>query len=435
MDYYYYYDYYGGDDSWDWYSWSSPVWSTSEGTTESMTEATTEAATEGSTTEAVTEATTEDGNHESIAPTDPQSTSESPTEAPSGTEATSVTTEDASTTEGMKKRRKRETEQAKKKPEPTKLRRTNAANAMLGLTVILNPNEVQYSDVVMNNFVGFKGLVHSPFDFAEVGGKGFAIEKGREVFVAIGATFTSSSAKVKSMPLEKRKCLNHDEDMTLYPDIFLEAFKNYSRKACLVECKARQVFLTCGCLPYYYPDFSNLWQADTTCDLNGLRCLANVSSQSKALQPSSSDDTTNIEDLIQGTQCNCPLDCEETVYSQELSQANTVGRGTTFSRLKAKGNYLWKLQESIDNATTPAKAKKLENLYKEIMNSSSLVHFYFKETGIVQYTREELYGIMDLVAAFGGIIGLCSGFSLLSGVEIIYWFTIRYFVDKFRSKK
>ena len=37
-------------------------------------------------------------------------------------------------------------------------------------------------------------------------------------------------------------------------------------------------------------------------------------------------------------------------------------------------------------------------------------------------------------AAFGGVIGLCSGFSLLSGVELLYWFTIRLFVDYMKTK-
>ena len=31
----------------------------------------------------------------------------------------------------------------------------------------------------------------------------------------------------------------------------------------------------------------------------------------------------------------------------------------------------------------------------------------------------------DLVGLFGGIVGLCMGFSLLSGAELIYFFTIR----------
>ena len=36
---------------------------------------------------------------------------------------------------------------------------------------------------------------------------------------------------------------------------------------------------------------------------------------------------------------------------------------------------------------------------------------------------------MDLIGFFGGIIGLCVGFSLLSGAELIYFFTLRLFFD------
>ena len=54
---------------------------------------------------------------------------------------------------------------------------------MLGLTVVLYPNPMEYGDVVMNNYVGFKALVHSPFDFPEVSAKGFTVDENKEIFV------------------------------------------------------------------------------------------------------------------------------------------------------------------------------------------------------------------------------------------------------------
>lgn len=44
---------------------------------------------------------------------------------------------------------------------------------------------------------------------------------------------------------------------------------------------------------------------------------------------------------------------------------------------------------------------------------------------IIRYKREVLFGWVDLLVSFGGIAGLFLGFSLLSGVEIIYYFTLR----------
>ena len=50
-------------------------------------------------------------------------------------------------------------------------------------------------------------------------------------------------------------------------------------------------------------------------------------------------------------------------------------------------------------------------------------------------SKKRLCKPIFVAAAFGGVIGLCIGFSLLSGVELIYWFTLRLFIDQFRKKK
>ena len=39
-----------------------------------------------------------------------------------------------------------------------------------------------------------------------------------------------------------------------------------------------------------------------------------------------------------------------------------------------------------------------------------------------------------LSASFGGIVGLCMGFSILSGFELIYFFTLRTWIDHRREK-
>lgn len=44
---------------------------------------------------------------------------------------------------------------------------------------------------------------------------------------------------------------------------------------------------------------------------------------------------------------------------------------------------------------------------------------------IIRYKKEVLFGWVDLLVSFGGIAGLFLGFSLLSGIEIIYFYTMR----------
>ena len=50
-------------------------------------------------------------------------------------------------------------------------------NSNFKLTVIVNPNEMEYGSAVKNNFIGFKALIHDPNEFANVAGKGIAIGK------------------------------------------------------------------------------------------------------------------------------------------------------------------------------------------------------------------------------------------------------------------
>ena len=54
--------------------------------------------------------------------------------------------------------------------------------------------------------------------------------------------------------------------------IWIRLFIN--REACLLECKAEQLHAKCGCLPYYYPDFSKIWGVNTKCNRTMLSCLS-----------------------------------------------------------------------------------------------------------------------------------------------------------------
>ena len=55
-----------------------------------------------------------------------------------------------------------------------------------------------------------------------------------------------------------------------------------------------------------------------------------------------------------------------------------------------------KIDKKIDEDKNKT-AMRLKKLRDDILNSASVVHFYFKERGIVQYSREQLYSIMDVI--------------------------------------
>jgi hypothetical protein len=46
----------------------------------------------------------------------------------------------------------------------------------------------------------------------------------------------------------------------------------------------------------------------------------------------------------------------------------------------------------------------------------------------------QLYFYVYFTASIGGALGLCMGFSLISAVEIVYFFTVRVFFQKEKKK-
>ena len=72
----------------------------------------------------------------------------------------------------------------------------------------------------------------------------------------------------------------------------------------------------------------------------------------------------------------------------------------TFNLLSNTDNYLWKLQERLKSASDLYQQKILKDQYDDIIQSSSVVHFYFKDNGILKYSQEEVFGTTDLIGKY-----------------------------------
>ena len=147
------------------------------------------------------------------------------------------------------------------------------ASSVEGLIVVLNPNEPEYkTDAVKNNFVGFKTLVHSPYDFPEVEAVGMAVNPNIRSYIGIRGYHSWITEDADGWNPDQKKCASKD-------DIDLNVFEDYTRKNCVFECQAKEFFDQCGCLPYHYPNFHLAWEGinNTACNFTGLLCLSNVS--------------------------------------------------------------------------------------------------------------------------------------------------------------
>ena len=64
---------------------------------------------------------------------------------------------------------------------------------------------------------------------------------------------------------------------------------------------------------------------------------------------------------------------------------------------------MWKLEEHLKSATDLYEQKILKDQYDDIIESSSVVHFYFKGSGILKYSQEEVFGTTDLIGTINYI--------------------------------
>ncbi|XP_044755808.1 sodium channel protein Nach-like [Coccinella septempunctata] len=182
-------------------------------------------------------------------------------------------------------------------------------------------------------------------------------------------TMRSISFSVKqTYTTEDTKQLSIKQRRCIFPDERkLEIDYIYTYTACARQCRMDTSMKLCGCVPFFYSISSE--SPYRYCRIRELECVAN-----------------NKGKILDVEHCDCQLSCSNTVYEVEKLSANN--------------------EDEINTMETG-----------------------FLSWPMIRYKREVLFGWVDLLVSFGGIAGLFLGFSLLSGVEIIYYFTIRaYFM-------
>ena len=62
------------------------------------------------------------------------------------------------------------------------------------------------------------------------------------------------------------------------------------------------------------------------------------------------------------------------------------------------------------------------------------VRIYFDTTTFVKVTKDRAAKFEDMLSAIGGTMGLLTGFSIISAVEVVY-FSLKIFIRLFKGKK
>ncbi|XP_018572877.1 pickpocket protein 28-like [Anoplophora glabripennis] len=271
-------------------------------------------------------------------------------------------------------------------------RRALFSGADNALEIMLPQTAENIDYLCVRDVQGYSFTLHTPHTIPNPKKQFYIIPFDTSVVAVVQPRMMTTSQGVKDYDPFDRKCY-------LARERPLKFFKIYSPENCRLECLANHTLKSCGCVNFFMPRDNET----SICSNNKYNCMKKSERRMMKLELSNIMNMT----LKKGHDiyCNCMPLCTDLSYDTE--QSHTV--------------WDWDEQLRVFQAGMPKKMRKYMKMSK-LSVFFKLEHFWTTE-------RNELYGPTDFLANFGGLLGLFTGFSLLSLVEIIYFLTLRIFCN------
>ncbi|XP_059047782.1 pickpocket protein 28-like [Achroia grisella] len=265
-------------------------------------------------------------------------------------------------------------------------RRGVNSGSVYDLTVILQMPKEDPDETCNGGIKGSKIFVQHPADHPQSSLYYYASLPGQVSSVALKFSMMSTSKSLENYSPEVRQCYFQNERHLRY-------FKIYTSRNCRLECQANYTLEKCGCVWFHMPHNDSA----SICTIEKLDCVEETVEQF-------ADEI--IEDFVENEPdpCSCLPTCNAISYDAEI--------------LKTDFNF---------NSVIKQVEKKYDLNLSELIDKYdySQIDIHFKEPRFASMRRSELFGLTDFLANCGGLLGLFLGFSALSLIEIIYFFTIR----------
>ena len=156
----------------------------------------------------------------------------------------------------------------------------------------------------------------------------------------------------------------------------LSFFKVYSRANCEMECQTNHFIKKCGCVKFFMIHNESTRICQTVSEIN---CFKNA--------------ITVLRDAKNA--CNCLSACNDIQY---------------------------------DFVTTNMAFSESDDFF-------SLIEIYYASDNFIKLQRTEAFGLVDFLSSCGGFLGLMTGGSVLSLIQIFYHIFIKNFFEKKEAKK
>ncbi|CAH1099297.1 unnamed protein product [Psylliodes chrysocephalus] len=268
-------------------------------------------------------------------------------------------------------------------------RRAMSAGYSAGLFLVLKASTPDLDYICKGPVQGFKILLHHPAEVPRVSRQFFRAPLDQEVVVSVRPDMMTTSEGLLSYNPQRRQCYFPSER-------YLSFYQSYTQQNCQIECLTNFTLAKCGCVAYHMPREKHT----KICGSGSQVCM--FQAQTKLLELEVDSGLKNMYYALNQSisTCDCLPACTSLTYNAEFSQAK----------------FEW---------------KKLFQAYRVNISGEfpgiqmTRLTFFFKEQQFITSERNELYGQTDFLANCGGILGLFTGFSFLSIVEILYFLTLR----------
>ncbi|XP_073954506.1 sodium channel protein Nach-like isoform X2 [Choristoneura fumiferana] len=264
-------------------------------------------------------------------------------------------------------------------------RRVASCGYQTALTVLVNSNPSDYYSSTSAT-QGVLVYIDDAYNIPDSDSPVRMVNPSTEVLIALSPERTYATPGIKAFWPKKRECYYNDE-------LKIGQFRQYSYHNCLAYRKVQIIRKTCDCIPFYFP----VTEYHRSCNFKDMECIENVSRASK--------ETVTIE-VESGALVDCLPECEHYDYPLEVA----VGMLAKHAKLSGFA------------------------FFKEVnLGNNSLLNVFFNDLVSTRYRRDVYLNWQNILASFGGLLSLMLGFTLISGFDLVIFFTFRMMYDALNS--
>lgn len=232
---------------------------------------------------------------------------------------------------------------------------------------------------------------------------------------------------LKNIKVDKRHC-----HFTTESKGKLKRFKKYSQAACKLECNIVAAEKHCNCLPWYFPnDPTN--DSLMICDLYGNLCFdqffKKFGNQVEAQCQCWPDCHTSRYSI---TEKNFPLDPDQLCHDKKSIPYGLASRIAFYSLSNLFYKFYKISNDDFNFASMDDDSRIIEICYQLVKNDLARVSVTFASKDYIRTIKDTRVTLIGQLGVFGGTLGLFTGMSILSIIEMTFWI-FKFFMNLLKA--